>query len=136
MSLTRSGARPAFAMFLLAHTAAHALLPWQTFLLPETLTNDPGPVILMAFVAVGYAIASAGVLGLWPFTPLTGAAMVLASAYSLIAVWRMGAGDFWWAPPVDVLLLLIGISGLYRRLPAPAAVHDDAAHASPQRRYV
>jgi uncharacterized protein YndB with AHSA1/START domain len=52
-----------------------------------------------------------------PFTAIVRAALVLASAYSLIAIWRMGAGGLWWGAGVDLALLLIGITGIYRYLP-------------------
>lgn len=29
----------------------------------------------------------------------------------------IGAGEAWWAPALDVILLLTGLTGIYRRLP-------------------
>jgi hypothetical protein len=46
--------------------------------------------------------------------------LVLASAYSLIAVVLMGDGDLWWGGGLDLLLFIIGVSGAYHRLPAIA----------------
>jgi hypothetical protein len=129
MSVIRAGLRPAFALFVIAHAAAHALLPLQEFLSPEHLANDPGPLILLGVVAIGFIVAGAGLLGVWPFKTLIRPALVLASAYSLIAIWRMGHGGFWWGAPADLVLLAIGVTGFLPRAVARsgAAPHQRAA---------
>jgi hypothetical protein len=137
MSLVRAGLRPAFALFVLAHAAAHLLSRWQGFLSPESLANDPAPPFLIGIAVLGFAIAGAGLLGVKWCQPLIGAALVLASAYSLIAIGRMGAGNLWWGVPVDLALFLIGVTGTYPKAHAPLA-EVGAHHAlpPPHRRFV
>ena len=133
MTLIRAGLRPAFALFIVAHAFAHALLPWQEFLTPASRAIDEGPVILLSVIGVGYAIAALAVIGMRPLAALGRAAMVLASAYSLIAIWRMGQGDLWWGVPVDLALALIGLTGLYRRLPLASTVNTSWGRAAEAR---
>lgn len=136
MSLLRAGARPVFALFVMAHALAHVLMPWQEFFQPANLASDTGPLILIGVAVLGFMIAGVGLLGIRPFTFMVRPAMVLASAYSLIAIWRMGSGEFWWGAPVGFALFLIGLTGLYRYLPAPStASHPEQARAT-ERRFV
>jgi len=128
MALIRAALRPAFALFLVFHALAHALLPWQEFLAPASRAIDEGPVILLSVVGVGYAIAALAVIGVRPLAALGRAAMVLASAYSLIAIWRMGQGDLWWGVPVDVALLTIALTGAYQVLPGAVPIAGEAGH--------
>jgi hypothetical protein len=53
---------------------------------------------------------------------------VLASAYSLIAIWRMGQGDLWWGVPVDVALLTIALTGAYQLLPGAVPITGESEH--------
>ena len=124
----RSGLRPAFALFVIAHGLAHAVLPMRGWMNPETLGKDFVPVILYGVAVLGYAIAGLGVLGIRPFAAAARPLMVIAPVYSLVALWRMGHGDLWWGAAVDVALFLVGVTGAYQRLPAPAA------HRGPVRR--
>jgi hypothetical protein len=137
MSHIRAGARPAFALFVMAHALAHVLMPWQEFFLPANLASDAGPPILIGVAVLGFMIAGVGLLGVRPFTFMIRPAMVLASAYSLIAIWRMGSGEFWWGAPVGFALFLTGLTGLYRFLPAPStASHPEDVRVSTERRFV
>jgi hypothetical protein len=43
--------------------------------------------------------------------------LVVASGYSLVAVWLMGFGQLWWGVALDAMLFLTGLTGVYRRLP-------------------
>ena len=123
MSLIRAGLRPAFALLVIAHALSHALLPLQEFLSPANLANDAMPLILIAVAMIGFTIAGVGLLGAWPFTVIVRPAIVLASAYSLVAIWRMGAGGLWWGAPVDLALFVIGLTGWY-----PSAISSSAWH--------
>ena len=118
MTFTKSALRPAFALLVIAHGLAHAVLPMRGWINPETLGQDFMPAILYGVAILGFAIAGIGVLGVRPFTAATRPLMVVASAYSLVALWRMGDGDLWWGAAVDVVLFLVGLTGAYHRLPA------------------
>jgi hypothetical protein len=95
---------------------------------PEMLGRDFVPVILFGVVILGYAVAGLGVLGVRPFTAAARPLMVLASAYSLVALWRMGHSDLWWGAAVDVALFIVGLTGAYNHLPAPRS-HGQLHHA-------
>jgi hypothetical protein len=116
-----SGLRPAFAMFVIAHGLAHMMLPVRDWTAPEMLQRDFVPVVLYGVAMIGFALAGLGVLGIWPFNAVARPMMVVASAYSLVALWRMGHGGMWWGAGVDALLFVAGITGLYHRLPAPGS---------------
>lgn len=119
MRLIRSGWRPAFALLVIAHGLAHTMLPMRGWMNPEMLHRGFVPVVLYGVAILGFVIAGIGVLGVRPFTAATRPLMVVASAYSLVAFWRMGHGDLWWGPALDVVLFVVGITGSYNRLPAP-----------------
>lgn len=112
--------RPAFALFVIAHGLAHAVLPLRGWVNPLALDSDFVPVILYSVAVLGFAIAGIGVLGVRPFAAAVRPVMVIASVYSLVALWRMGDGDLWWGAAVDVALFLVGVTGAHRRLPVPA----------------
>jgi hypothetical protein len=135
MGYIKSGLRPAFGLFVIAHGWAHAMLPMSAWMTPEALSTDFVPVILWGVAIVGFAVAGLGVLGAWPLAWATRPLMVVASGYSLVALWRMGDGGLWWAPTVDVVLFVVGLTGAYNRLPAPwpygaeaGARQEDAVH--------
>ena len=54
MSLLRAGARPVFALFVMAHALAHVLMPWQEFFQPANLASDTGPLILIGVAVLGF----------------------------------------------------------------------------------
>jgi hypothetical protein len=110
--------RPALALFIIAHGLAHAVLPLRGWIDPATLTHDFMPFILYAVAVVGFTMAGLGMLGVRPFVGVVRPALVLASAYSLVAIWRAGQGDLWWGAGVNPGLFLIGVTGAYRHLPA------------------
>lgn len=116
MRVLAAGLRPAFGVFLIAHGLAHAVLPLRGWMDPKMLAHDFVPLILYGVAVLGFVIAGLGVLNIRPFTLVVRPTLVLAAAYSLIAISRMGAGSLWWGASVDVALLLIGLTGLY--LPA------------------
>ena len=68
-------------------------------------------------------------LGVRPFTAATRPLLVIASGYSLVALWVMGHGDLWWGAAVDVVLFVVGLTGAYNRLPAPRP-HGRLHHAA------
>ena len=118
MRVIRAGLRPAFGLFVIAHGLAHAVLPLRGWMDPQTLALDFMPLILYGVAVIGFAIAGLGIIGVRPCASVVRPLLVLASAYSLVAIWTMGSGDLWWGVVTDVTLLLTGLSGLDRHLPA------------------
>src|SRR4051794_20501588 len=117
MTVVRAGLRPAFALLVIAHGLAHAVLPMRGWMDPARLAQDFMPFILYMVAVSGFTIAGLGLLNIKPFSAMARPAMVLASAYSLIAIWRMGSGDLTWGAAFDVTLFFLGVTGIYRRLP-------------------
>ena len=85
--------------------------------IPATLALDFMPLILFAVAVLGFITGGLGVIGLRPFSSMMRPAMVLASAYSLVLIWRFGQGDLWWGAAVDAALFLTGLTAAYRHLP-------------------
>ena len=110
--------RPVLALLVIAHGLAHAMLTPRGWMEPAMLERDAMPLILYTVATVGFTVAGIGLLGVTPFTSAVRPLLALASAYSLVAIWHLGAGTMWWSAPFDVVLFLIGVTGLYRRLPA------------------
>jgi uncharacterized protein YndB with AHSA1/START domain len=119
MRVLRAGVRPAIGLTVFAHGLAHAVLPMRGWMDPARLSSDFMPFILYAVAVIGFAVAGLGLLGLRPFASMMRPAMVLASAYSLIAIWRFGQGNLWWGAGLDLVLLFTGLTAAYRFLPAP-----------------
>ena len=111
------GLRRAFALLVIAHGLAHAVLPLRSWMNPALFGHDFMPLVLYAVAVMGFAIAGVGLLGITPFTSAVRPLLVFASGYSLVAIWVFGAGDLWWGAALDVVLLLTGLTGIYRRLP-------------------
>jgi hypothetical protein len=127
MPLIRAGLRPAFAVLVIAHGLAHSVLPLSGWMDPAGFGRDFMPLILYGTAVLGFTTAGIGLLGVTPFTRLVRPLLVIASAYSLVAISRVGQGDLWWGVAVDVILLFTGLSGVYRYLPPPRP-HTPAAH--------
>jgi len=119
MRFIRSGLRPALGVFLIAHGLAHAVMPMRGWMDPERLTRDFMPLVLYSVAVLGFTSAGIGMFGVRPFKSIVRPAMVIASAYSLVALFVMGHGDLWWGAQTDIALFLVGLTGLYRRLPEP-----------------
>jgi hypothetical protein len=126
MQVIRAVLRPALAFLVIAHGLAHAVLPaggWD----PGMFERDFMPLILYGTAVIGFTTAGIGLLGVTPFTTVVRPFLVVASAYSLVAISRFGQDAFEWGIALDVILLLTGLSGVYRCLPAPRT-HTRAAH--------
>jgi len=121
MHIIRAGLRPALAIIVVAHGLAHAVLPLRGWMDPQSLALDFMPMILYSTAVIGFTVAGLGLLNIRPFATVTRPALVLASAYSLVAISLMGDGDLWWGASVDVALFLTGLTGLFRMLPASTA---------------
>lgn len=134
MRVIRAGAKPAFGVLVIAHGLAHARLPIDEWLDSGRLSHDSMPLILFTVAVLGFVAGGLGVVGLRPFASVARQAMVLASAYSLVLIWRFGQGDLWWGASVDAVLFLTGLTGAYRHLPDwhETPVTQVAAPASPR----
>jgi hypothetical protein len=112
--------RTALAVLVIAHGLAQAVIPMRGLMTPAVLAGgDAMPIILYAFATLGFLVAGLGLLGLTPFTAATRPALVVASAYSLIALYRLGYPDLWLGAAIDGALLMVGLTGVYRFLPTP-----------------
>ena len=117
MALKSPWWRRAFALLVIAHGLAHAVLPLRGSLQPGMLPHNFMPFILYGTAVLGFTTAGIGLLGLTPFTAVVRPALVLASGYSLVAIFVMNAGDLRWGAALDVVLLLTALTGIYRKLP-------------------
>jgi len=117
MRAIRAGLRPALGLFVIAHGLAHAVMPLRGWMDPARLSLDFVPFILYAIAVIGFTIAGLGLIGLRPFIAMIRPALVLASVYSLIAIFRFGQGGLFWGTGVDAVLLLAGLTAAYRFLP-------------------
>lgn len=123
--------RVALGLFVIAHGLAQAVFPMRGLVTPAALTGgDAMPIFIYAVATLGFIAAGFGILGLTPFTAATQPALVLASAYSLVGLFRIWTPDLWFGAVADVLLLLLGLTGVYRRLPEPAAAPSRWRHAT------
>ena len=126
MRVIRAGVKPALGLLVIAHGLAHTALPIRDALGPAALALDFMPLILLGVAMIGFSTAGLGVFNVWPFSSMMRPAMVLASAYSLVLIWRFGQGDLWWSAAVDAALFIAGLTGAYRLLPGS---HGDESHA-------
>ena len=122
MTLVSAGWRRALALLVVAHGLSHAL-----WLRPGFDPADAMPFVLYCVALLGFATAGVGVRGVTPFTAMAQPFLVVASGYSLVLIWIGGAGDAPWVPFLDVVLLLTGLTGIYRRLPIGAG-HPGMPH--------
>src|SRR5688572_5340684 len=118
MTLLKPSWRRALALLVIVHGLAHAVLPLRGSMKPDLLGHDFMPIVLYGTAVLGFTVAGIGLLGLTPFSALVRPALVLASGYSLVAIFTMGAGDLWWGMAFDLFLLLMAFTGLYQELPA------------------
>jgi len=120
MTIAQRIARPAVGALVIAHAWAHTVLPLRGLIVPETLSENFMPLICYGTALLGFSAAGVGILGVWPFTLATRQLLVVASAYSLVSLEILGHSDLWWGAAIDVVLLLVGVTGLIDRLPVPA----------------
>jgi hypothetical protein len=118
MQILRAGLRPALGLLVIAHGLAHALLPASGWIDHARLGQDFMPFILYAVAVLGFTTAGLGLFEIRPFKWMMRPAMVLASAYSLVAIFTFGHPELIWGGAADLVLLLTGLTGAYRYLPA------------------
>ena len=118
MRALRFVSRPAFGLLVILHGMAHAVLSSRGWMDPARLTQDAMPFILYAVAVLGFTIAGLGVLDIRPFKWVMRPAMVIASAYSLVAIFLFNQPDLVWGGAASIALLVTGLTGGYRWLPA------------------
>ena len=119
MRVIRAGLKPAFAIFVIGHGLAHTGLPIDEWLDSSRLALDFVPLILLGVAMIGFSTAGLGLFDIWPFSSMMRPAMVLASAYSFVLIWRFWQADLLWGAVIDVALFLTGLTAAYRHLPDP-----------------
>ena len=117
MRVIRAGVKPAFGLLVIAHGLAHTALPIRDALGPTALALDFMPLILLGVAMIGFSTAGLGLFDIWPFSSMMRPAMVLASAYSFVLIWRFWQVDFMWGAAIDVALFVTGLTAAYRHLP-------------------
>jgi len=130
MRLLRNSIRPAFALFVIAHGLAHAVLPMRGLMDPVSLQLDLMPAILYGAAVVGFLVAGVGILSVRPFAAMARPVLVVATGWSLVAIYRLGDPGLWPGAAIDLALLLIAFTGLYQYLPEPHANEHGLKHAT------
>jgi azurin len=102
---------------VIAHGLSHAVLPMRGSLAP-TLSGDWVPIALYGVSMVGFVAAGLGLLGLGPLDRWISPLLVLASAWSLIAIARLGDTSLWLGGACDLGLLLVGLFRAYGGWPS------------------
>lgn len=118
MRIVRAGLRPAFGVLVIVHGLAHAVLSSRGWMDTERLQKDAMPFILYTVAVLGFTIAGLGLFDIRPFKWMMRPAMVLAAAYSLIAIFLFNQPDLFWGGGASLALFLTGVTGAYRWLPA------------------
>ena len=129
MGVFKNTLRPAVGLFVIAHGLAHSVLPLRGLMDPVALQLDTVPAMLYGAAVILFLVAGFGLLGVRPFTIVTRQALVLASGFSLVAIWRLGDSGLWFGAGTDLVLFVAGLSGLYRYLPEPHPSRGPWHHA-------
>jgi hypothetical protein len=116
---SRSLLRPAFGLLLIAHALAHFRLSLADSTDPVTMANDAVAIALFSVAVFGFVIAGLAMLGVRVLETPSRPLLVLASAYSLVAIYVMSGEGVAWGVTLDVALFVIGVTGIYLRLPRP-----------------
>jgi len=106
---------------VIAHGLGHAVLPMRGSLAPMLTSGDWVPAALYGACMVGFVAAGLGLLGQRPFDRAISPLLVVASAWSLVAIFRFGDPNLWPGAGVDVLLLLLGLWRAFAGWPAHPA---------------
>jgi azurin len=93
---------------VIAHGLSHSVLPMRGSLAP-TVNGDWVPIALYAVSMVGFVAAGLGLLGMRPLDRAISPLLVLSSAWSLVAINRLGDSGLWFGAACDALLLLVGL---------------------------
>ena len=93
---------------VIAHGLSHAVLPMRGSLAP-TLYGDWMPIPLYSVAVIGFVAAGLGLLGVKPFERAISPLLVLASAWSLVAIACLGDTTLWFGALSDAALIPIAI---------------------------
>lgn len=119
---------------VIAHGLSHAVLPMRGSLAPMVTSGDGMPIALYGVSMVGFVAAGLGLLGVRPLDRVISQCLVLASAWSLVAIVRLGDSSLWFGAACDVVLLLIGLWRAYGGWPSrPTFAGATSRRPSPRR---
>ena len=104
-------------VFVIVHALAHAVLPMRGWMDPSMIYLSVIPQLLYFVAVIGFTIAGLGLLGVPGLARMARPVLVLASAYSLILMLSAGLGPVWWGVSIDVVLFVVGVSGVCRYQP-------------------
>jgi len=93
---------------VIAHGLSHAVLPLRGSLAP-TLYGDWMPIALYSVAVTGFVAAGLGLLGLKPFDRAISQLLVLASGWSLVAIFCLGDRTLWFGALCDAALIAIAL---------------------------
>lgn len=93
---------------VIAHGLSHAVLPMRGSLAPA-LAGDWMPIALFGVSTVGFVAAGLGLLGVRPLNLAISPLLVLASAWSFVAILVLGDSSLAIGAACDVALLLVGL---------------------------
>jgi azurin len=106
---------------VIAHGLGHAVLPMRGSLAPMLTSGDWVPAALYGACMVGFVAAGLGLLGQRPFDRAVSPLLVVASAWSLVAIFRFGDPNLWFGALCDAGLLLVGLWRAFAGWPAHPA---------------
>lgn len=102
---------------VIAHGLSHAVLPMRGSLAP-TLYGDWMPIALYSVAVIGFVAAGLGLLGLKPLDRAISPLLVLASGWSLVAIFCLGDSTLWFGAFCDLALIPIALWGAVAGWPA------------------
>lgn len=103
---------------VIAHGLSHAVLPMRGSLAYTAWDGDLLPAALYSVSMVGFVAAGLGLLGVRPLDRAISPLLVVASAWSLVAIYVLGDPRLWFGAVCDVALLPIGLWGAYAGWPS------------------
>ena len=106
---------------VIAHGLSHAVLPMRGFLAYEAWQGDVMPTALYSVSMVGFVAAGLGLLGVRPLDRAISPLVVLAAAWSLVAIFVLGDPRLWFGAACDVALVPLALWRAYAGWPAHPA---------------
>ena len=112
-------------VFAIAHALSHAILPLRGSFQPVYLIRDYTPVILYVVCTSGFLIAGVGMLGLRLLNPFISPLLVLSSALSCVALFRLGDAGLAGGVMLNAALFLVALWGGFAGWPSKDPVEVD-----------